>query len=105
MNKKQRKFFDFFIPNRLTKLSSIHYNLIRKRDKEELLMMNFAPLPQKEQEKLNLWLEFNVGEAGDYFDSFEEFLENEIAVLVEDMGYGEDDFDVQVAREALAEWK
>lgn len=69
-------------------------------------MMNyFAKLPKKEQAKLNLWLEFSAGEAGEYFDSFEEFLENEVALLVEDLGYGEDDFDVQVAREALAEWQ
>lgn len=68
-------------------------------------MMKFAPLPQKEQAKLNLWLDFSVGEGGEYFDSFEEFLENEVAVLVEDLGYDEDDFDVQVAREALAEWQ
>ena len=68
-------------------------------------MMNFAELPKKERAKLDLWLEWSVGEGGEYFDSFEEFLENEIALLVEDLGYGEDDFDVQVAREALVEIK
>ncbi len=67
-------------------------------------MMGFAELPKKEQAKLNLWLEYTV-EGADYFDSFKEFLEDELDFQRNDLGHDDEDFDVQVALEALAEWQ